>query len=187
MLGLGNIIILAPSDPIDTAQIFEAALQYNGPVYIRMDSDKFPLIHNDDYRFELGKADLLKEGSDLTLITMGSTAHEAYFAAKELQADSIDAQVLNIPSLRPLDKEAIAKSIQKTGRIITVEEHSLHGGLGSLVSEIIAQEYLRAKLIRLGIPQGQFSKAGPRKEIRAYYKIDKNGIIETAKRLMAAD
>lgn len=187
MLGLGNIVVLAPSDPIDTAQIFETALQYHGPVYIRMDSDKFPVIHNEDYRFELGKADLLREGSDLTIICMGSTAHEAYFAAQDLQADSIEAEVLNISSIRPLDKETVAKSIQKTGKVITVEEHSLHGGLASLVSEIIAQKNLQAKLIQLGVPQGQFSKAGPRKEIRAYYKIDKNGIMETAKSLMAED
>src|SRR4030042_7209706 len=132
MLGLGNIIILAPSDPIDTAQIFKAALEYNGPVYIRMDSDKFPVIHGDNYRFELGKADLLKSGSDLSIVAMGSTAYEAYFAANDLQANAIDAEVLNISSIRPLDKAAIAESIRKTKRVITVEEHSLHGGLGSI-------------------------------------------------------
>lgn len=187
MLGLGNIIILAPSDPIDTKQIFEYALQHNGPVYIRMDSNKFPNIHSEDYQFQVGKADVLKTGTDLTFITMGSTAHEAWFAAEQLQTDSIKPEVINIASIRPLDTETIAASIRKTGRIITVEEHSLHGGLGNLVSEIIAQENLQAKLVRLGIPQGQFSKAGPRNEVRAYYKIDKDGIVETAKNIMATD
>lgn len=186
MRGLGNIVILAPSDPVDTKQIFEYALRHNGPVYIRMDNDTFPVIHRDDYQFQPGKADILKTGSDLTIITMGSTAHEAYFAAEALQDDSIDAEIINIASVRPLESDAIAASIRKTGRVITVEEHSLHGGLGSLVSEIMARQNLQAKLVRLGIPEGGFSKAGPRHEIRAYYKIDQKGIIETAKRLMAA-
>ena len=185
MLGLGNITILAPSDPIDTTQIFKYALQHQGPVYIRMDSAKFPIIHTDDYRFQPGKADLLKTGSDLSIITMGSTAHEAFTAAQGLQSDSIDAEVINIASVRPLEREAITATIRKTGRVITVEEHSLHGGVGSLVAEIMAQEKLPAKLIKLGIPQGGFAKAGPRNEIRAYYKIDKDGILETANRIMA--
>ena len=185
MLGLGNIIILAPSDPIDTKQIFDYALQYNGPVYIRMDNDKFPVIHADNYRFQPGQADILKTGSDLTIITMGSTAHHGYFAVEALRANSINCELINLASIRPLDKDSIARSIQKTGRVITVEEHSLHGGLGSIVSEIIAEQALQSQFVKLGIPQGRFSKAGPRYEIQAYYKIDKNGIIETAKAMMS--
>ena len=184
MLGLGNILILVPSDPIDAKQIFEYALQYDGPVYVRMDNDKFPLIHKEGYQFQPGRADILTEGSDLTIVTMGSTAHEAYFAAEELKKDSIDTEVVNISSIRPLDQESIANSIDKTQRVITVEEHSLHGGLGSIVSGIIAEQKLQASMVQLGIPNGQFSKAGPRSEIRAYYKIDKDGIIETAKQLI---
>lgn len=187
MLGLGNIIILAPSDPIDTKSIFEFALGYEGPVYIRMDSDKFPVIHKEDYRFEPGKADVLRKGADISIFAMGSTAHEAFFAAEELRAESIDAEVINTPSIRPIDKNAIIESICKTGKVITAEEHSLHGGLGTIVSEIMAEEGLPAQIVRLGIPQGQFSKAGPRNKIREYYKIDKNGIIETAKMLLAHD
>ena len=85
-----------------------------------------------------------------------------------------------------MDSKAIIDSIKKTKKVITVEEHSLHGGLGSLISEIIAEESLGAKLIRLGITQGQFSKAGPRGEIRAFYKIDKNGIIENARKILSS-
>ena len=187
MQGLGNIFIFAPSDPVDTAKIFEFALAYNGPVYIRMDSEKFPVLHNEDYRFEPGKADLLKAGSDVSILAMGSTVHEAYFAAEALQADSIHAEVMNVSSIRPLDREAIAASVRKTGRVVTVEEHSLHGGLGSLTAEILAEENLKAKFVRLGIPQGRFAKAGPRKEIRAYYKIDRDGIVETVKKLLTRE
>ncbi|MBN1763745.1 MAG: hypothetical protein JW860_00675 [Sedimentisphaerales bacterium] len=184
MLGLGNIVILAPSDAIDTAAIFDFALEYEGPVYIRMDSDKLPVIHNEDYRFELGRANLLRTGTDISIMAMGSTAHEAYFAGQELEADSVQAEVINISSIRPVDKEAIAESIRKTRRVITVEEHSLHGGLGSIIAEIIVEENLQAQLIRLGIPQGQFSKAGPRDKIRAHYQIDKNGIVTAAQKLL---
>lgn len=184
LLGLGNILIFAPSDPIDTAKIFEFALNYVGPVYIRMDSDKFPVLHKDDYRFEPGKADLLRAGKDISILAMGSTVYEACLAAQALQTDSMDAEVISVSSIRPLDREAIAASIRKTGKVITVEEHSLHGGLGSLISEIMAEENIRADFVRLGISQGQFAKAGPRKEIRAYYKIDKDGIVETAKKLV---
>jgi transketolase len=106
MLGLGNILILAPSDPVDAAKIFEFALQYEGPVYIRMDSDKFPVLHDNDYHFEPGKTDLLRAGKDISILAMGSTVYEAYFAAEALQANSIDAEVINVSSIRPLDRFA---------------------------------------------------------------------------------
>jgi len=184
MRGLGNIIILAPCDPIEAERIFEFALKHVGPVYIRMDNAKFPVLHVEDYKFELGKPDILISGDDVSIFAMGSVVHEAYDAAKELKADSINAEVINVSSIRPLDKKAIVDSIKKTKKIITVEEHSLHGGLGSLISEIIAEESLSVRVIRLGITQGQFSKAGPRGQIRAFYKIDKNGIIENARKIL---
>jgi len=181
--GLGNIIIVAPSDPIDTAMIFEFALDYEGPVYIRMDNAKFPEIHNEDYQFELGKADILKTGKDLTIIAVGSTVYEAYFAGRDLKTDSIDAEIINVSSIKPFDRQAVSKSVKKTKKVITVEEHSLHGGIGSIVAEIIAEEGIKTEFKRLGIPAGEFSKAGPRNQIRAYYKIDRAGIVETARGL----
>jgi transketolase len=185
MRGLGNIIILAPADPVETRRIFEFALDYTGPVYIRMDNAKLPTLHDEDYRFELGNANILREGTDVSIFALGSVVHEAYDAGRALQNQSIDAEVVNVSSIRPLDKTLIVESIRKTKKVITVEEHSLSGGLGSLVCEIIAGEQLDAQIVRLGITEGQFSKAGPRTEIRAYYKIDKNGIVETAKRMLA--
>ncbi|OHB56206.1 MAG: transketolase [Planctomycetes bacterium RBG_13_44_8b] len=184
MRGLGNIIILAPSDPIETERIFDFALRYVGPVYIRMDNAKFPLLHSKDYQFELGKVDVLTCGDDISIFATGSVVHEAYAAAQTLKADSINAEVINVSSIRPVDKKAIFDSIRKTKKVITVEEHSLHGGLGNLVCEIIAEEGLDARIVRLGITQGHFAKAGPREQIRAFYKIDKNGILETARKLL---
>ena len=184
MRGFGNILLLAPSDPIETKKIFKYAIEYNGPVYIRMDSEKFPILHKEDYQFEPGKVDVLKTGSDVTIAAVGSTVYEAVAAAEKLQALSIDAEVLNISSIRPLDRQGIISSLRKTKNLITVEEHSLHGGLGSICSEIIADEGLGVKCVRLGIPEGQFSKAGPRNELRGYYNIDTPGIVETAKRVL---
>lgn len=185
MRGFGNIQIFAPSDPIETAQVFNYAIEHIGPVYIRMDSDKFPVLHDDRYHFAPGKADVLKTGTDLTIFAMGSTVFEAFYAAEELATAGISAEVVSVSSIRPLDRQQIIDSASKTKNVITVEEHSVHGGIGSIVSEIIAEEGLGVKVTRLGISEGQFAKAGPRKEIRAYYRIDLKGIVETAKRLLA--
>ena len=120
----------------------------------------------------------------LTIVTIGSVVYEAVAAAQELQTAAIDAEVLNISSIRPIDRDGIIASLRKTQHVITVEEHSLHGGIGSLVAEIIAEERLDVQCQRLGIPEGQFSKAGPRDEIRAHYRIDAQGIVKTAKHLL---
>jgi transketolase len=184
MRGLGNIQIFAPSDPLDTRQIFEYALNYTGPVYIRMDSDAFPALHRDDYQFQPGQVDVLRTGDDVTIAAVGSVTCEAVAAADELAAAGIHADVLNISSIRPLDKAGIVASLHKTGKVVTVEEHSQHGGIGSLVAEIIADERLDVACVRLGITEGQFAKAGPRADIRAYYGIDKHGILEAAKQII---
>lgn len=188
MRGFGNIQIYAPSDPIEVVQIFNFAVDHTGPVYIRMDSDKFPNLHDSTYRFEAGEVDTLsessEEGSDISIIAVGSTVNEAFLASQMLEKTHINAEVLNISSIRPLNKEQIISSIVKTKNVVTVEEHSINGGIGSLVAEIIAEHDISAKLIRLGIPDGNFAKAGPRSEIRAYHKIDMDGIINAAKNLL---
>lgn len=184
MRGFGNVQIFAPSDPVDTKQIFEYALNYVGPVYIRLDSANFPILHSDDYKFKPGKADVLKEGDDISIIALGSVVHEAYDAAEKLSQDSVNVEVINISSIRPLDHDAIVKSIRKTKNVVTVEEHSINGGLGSIVAEIIAEENLNCSFKRLGISDGTFSKAGPRNEIRGYYNIEANGIYKTVNKIL---
>ena len=185
MQGLGNIVILAPSDPIETEQILRFALKHRGPVYVRMDSGKFPSLHTPEYEFELGAVDVLRTGNDVTLAALGSVVYEAFYAAKELERKGISAEVLNVSSIRPIDSQGIVESIGKTKRVITVEEHSLHGGLSTLILEIIAEQGMVVELLRLGITKGEFSKAGPRDEIRAYYRIDQKGIVSAAQELLA--
>jgi transketolase len=184
MRGLGNILILAPSDPPEAAQIFRFALEHVGPVYIRMDSARFPTLHGSDYRFRPGAVDILRAGGALSVAAVGSVVHEAAAAAAELAGGGVEVQLLNLPSLRPIDREALARALDRTPAVISVEEHSRHGGLGSLVAETIAEAGLRTKLLRLGFPEGEFAKAGPRAEIRAHYGIDRAGIVKAAQALL---
>jgi transketolase len=174
--GLGNIQIFAPSDPDETREIIKYALEYKGPVYIRMDSITFPSLHPNGCEFKPGKPEVLKQGKDVTICTLGTMAHEALKA-------NIDAEVINCSSIRPLDKSLIIASIKKTKKVITVEEHSINGGLGSVIAEIIAEAGISAKLVRLGVPAGEFAKAGPRAKLWEYYGMDAAGIVNHAKKI----
>jgi transketolase len=179
MRGFGNIRIFAPADAVEAAQVFMYALTNEGPMYIRMDNAQFPVIHDSSYVFTPGKADVVMEGSDITVCAMGSVTGEAWEAARELVVRGISVELLNIASLRPFPREEVIRSLQKTGKVITVEEHSVCGGLGSFVAEAIAEEGIACRLRRLGIEEGHFAKCGPRPDVRAYHHIDKKGIIET--------
>jgi len=174
--GMGNILILAPADAVQCDEIFRFALAHVGPVYIRMDNLKFPALHAPDYRFAPGALDILREGGDVTVFAVGSVAYEAAAAAEALAAEGIWVHLANVPSIRPLDREAVAAAAARTARVVTVEEHSLHGGLGSLVSEIVAERGMGMPVRRLGIPEGSFAKTGPRGELRGFYGIDAAGI-----------
>jgi transketolase len=145
-----------------------------------MDNVTFPFLHEPGYHFQPGKVDILREGEDLAIFSMGSVTGEAHAAGEELGRRGIQAEIVNVPSIRPNDPDGICRSALKTGRVLTVEEHSVHGGLGSLVSEVLAERGAGVRVGRLGIPEGEFSKAGPRSAIRAYYGIDKDGIVRRA-------
>jgi len=174
--GMGNILILAPADPVECDEIFRFAIAHVGPVYIRMDNMKFPALHAPSYRFVPGAVDVLREGGDATVFAVGSVVFEAAAAAEVLAADGISVYLVNVPSIRPLDRDAVAAAAARTGRVVTVEEHSLHGGIGSLVCEIAAERGMGIRVSRLGIPEGSFAKAGPRAELRRFYGIDAAGI-----------
>ena len=183
MRGFGNIQIFAPSDGIEAKQIFAYALNYVGPVYIRMDSAKLPIIHNENYVFHPGQPDVLYHGDDITVFAIGSTVHEAVAARKMLEKDGISAEIISLPSIRPLERKIIVVSLTKTGLAITVEEHSQHGGIGSLISEIIAEEGLDCRIKRLGFPEGHFAVSGPRNEMREHIGINAASVARTAKEM----
>ena len=183
MRGFGNIQIFAPSDGFEAKQIFAYALNYVGPVYIRMDSAKLPNIHDEKYVFHPGQPDVLYHGDDITIFASGSTAHEVVAARKLLEKDGISPEIMSLPSIRPLERKTIVESLTKTGLAMTVEEHSQHGGIGSLISEIIAEEGLDCRIKRLGFPEGHFAVSGPRNEMREHIGINAASVARTAKEM----
>lgn len=183
-LSLGNIQIFAPCDPEETKQITRYAAEYNGPVYIRLDSFKAENIHKVDYAFEPGNSVVIKEGTDITFITMGTIVHTALEAVSILEKKGISVEVLNIPSIRPLKNNGIIKSINKTKKVLTMEEHSLHGGIGSIIGDIILEENLNCTLKRLGVTTGSFAPASPREDIKEDYNLHTNGIVAKALELL---
>jgi len=133
--------VIVPADVTEAAQAVETAVRNHGPFYIRCTRAKVPVIHDDAYRFQLGKADLLRRGKDVTIIALGVMVKPALDAAASLQQDGIDCRVLNMATLRPLDEEAIAAAARETGAIVTAEEHLVHCGLGSMLSQVVTATY----------------------------------------------
>ena len=183
MRGFGNIEIFAPSDAIEAAQIFDHAFAHTGPVYIRMDSSPLPHLHDASYTFQPGMPDVMREGKDCLLVALGSVVHEAAEAARTLEEQGLSVGLVNLPSIRPLDVQAYAAILNSYRHVITIEEHSIHGALGSLTAELIAERGLGLKLTRLGIPEGEFSKSGPRADLRRHYGFDAAGIAETVRKI----
>jgi transketolase len=183
MRSMGNILIFAPCDAVEAFGAVTAALSHVGPVYVRLDNAKLPVFHAPDYRFSPGAVDLLAPGADVMIFAMGSVVQEAMNAREMLSQEGVSAGVANVSSLRPVDRNEIVRLARSSGAVITVEEHSLCGGLGSLVSETLAECGAGVKIVRLGFPEGEFAKCGPRSEIRKHYGIDSDGIRRSALRM----
>lgn len=167
---LPNLVILSPASPIEVQKATRAAYEYTGPVYLRLGTNKEPEIYTEDYTFEIGKGIELRKGKDITLIGTGSTLKDVLEIAEKLNASGIDARVINIHTIKPIDKEIIIKAIEETGNIFTVEDHNIIGGLGSAVSEVIAEHGEKCVFRRFGL--NNFSKGyGTYAEVK-----DMNGI-----------
>lgn len=188
MRAMANCKVIIPADGVETANAVKVAYETPGPVYIRINRGFDHRFYDKlDYGFELGKAVELVEGTDLTIIACGSCVYQAVEAAKILSAnDGIKARVLNMHTIKPIDKDAINKAIHDTRRIITVEDHNVYGGLGSAVAEVLAESGKACAFKRLGIPD-VFSIIGLHEDLMAEYKIDTNGILENVRELMGRD
>jgi len=138
---LPGFTVIVPADAIETAQVIRAVAAYNGPCYVRLCRPKLPLVYDNNYRFEIGKAVTMKSGTDATIIAIGVMVAPALEAANLLAQEGIDCRVLNMPTLKPTDEAAIVKAARETGAIVTAEEHQEHGGLGSIVARITARHY----------------------------------------------
>lgn len=148
---LPNLTILCPASPMEVKKATRAAYEYEGPVYLRLGTNKEPEIYNGDYSFEIGKGVAVREGNDITLIGTGSILKDTLDAAERLKAEGICTRVINIHTIKPLDREIIVKAIEETGKIVTVEDHNVIGGIGSAVAEIIAESGKGIKFRRLGL------------------------------------
>ena len=183
MRGFGNVQIFAPADAVECRQIVDYALRYHGPVYIRLDGKALPDVHGADYQFKPGQVDILRQGADVSIVALGSVVHEAVDAAALLAEQGIHAQVINLSSIRPLQRDVLLSALSGTRAVISVEEHNVNGGVGSLVAEVLAEAGLGIPLIRLGIGDGEYAAAGAREPTRALHNIDAAGIVAAATRL----
>lgn len=183
MRGFGNVQIFAPADAVECRQIIDYALRYHGPVYIRLDGKALPDVHGADYQFAPGQVDILRQGADVSIVALGSVVHEAVEAAALLAEQGIQAQVINLSSIRPLQRDVLLSALSGTRAVISVEEHNINGGVGSLVAEVLAEAGVGIALVRLGIGDGEYAAAGAREPTRALHNIDAAGIVAAATRL----
>lgn len=184
MRGFGNIQIFAPSSPRECRQVIDYALGYKGPVYIRMDGKALPELHDESYRFVPGAIVTLREGDSLALVATGSTVHEIVDAAALLADSGIQATVVSVPSIRPCDTQALLAAVKGCKAVITVEEHNINGGLGSLVAEVLAEAGTGAVLKRLGIPDGEYAAAADRGWMRQHHGFDAESIAAQAREML---
>ncbi len=183
MRTIPGMTILNPADDVEAKAAVYAAYQHTGPVYLRFGRLAVPVINdNKDYKFELGKGIVLREGTDLTIIATGLEVSESLAAAEKLAADGISAKVINIHTIKPLDEDLIIKAAKETGKVVTVEEHSVIGGLGSAVCDCLSEK-LPTKVLKIGM-NDVFGESGPAKELLAKYGLDAEGIYKKIKEFM---
>ena len=180
MRTIPGMVVINPSDDVEAKAAVKAAYDHVGPVYLRFGRLAVPVINDtEDYQFELGKAITLREGTDVTIIATGLPVSESLAAAEKLAADGISAEVINICTIKPLDEEAVLKAAKKTGKIVTVEEHSVIGGLGSAVCDVVARE-ASAKVLKIGV-NDVFGESGPAVQLIKKYGLDADSIYEKVK------
>ncbi|MCR4651689.1 MAG: transketolase family protein [Lachnospiraceae bacterium] len=183
MRNIPGMVVVNPSDAIEAKAAVLALAEYEGPAYIRFGRANVPVINDrEDYRFELFKAQVLKEGKDVTILATGILVSAALEAAEKLKADGIDAEVINVATIKPLDEETILKSVKKTGKVVTAEEHSIIGGLGGAVCELLSEKY-PVPVKRLGV-NDVFGESGSAAELIVKFEMDGNGVYKNIKGFM---
>ena len=184
MRTIPGMTVIVPSDDIEAKAAVKAAIEMEGPCYLRFGRLAVPVINeNDDYKFEIGKGIVLREGKDVTLIASGLEVAETLAAAEKLATDGIDAKVINIHTIKPLDEELVIASAKETGKVVTIEEHSIIGGLGSAVCDTLCANY-PVPVLKIGV-EDTFGESGPAKELIKKYELDSEGIYKKVKAFMA--
>ena len=180
MRTIPGMTIINPSDDVEAKAAVKAAYEMDGPVYLRFGRLAVPVINDgEDYKFEIGKGVTLKDGSDVAIIATGLCVNSALEAAKLLEADGINARVINIHTIKPIDEELIIKAAKETGKVVTVEEHSIIGGLGGAVCEVLS-ENAPVPVKRIGM-NDVFGESGPAVKLLEKYGLDGKGVYESVK------
>ena len=175
--------MLCPADDVEAKAAVKAAAEYEGPVYLRFGRAACPVINDrPDYKFEIGKGNVVREGSDVTIVATGICVGNALEAAEMLAADGISAEVINICTIKPLDEELVVKSAKKTGKVVTAEEHSVIGGLGSAVCDALCKSY-PVPVKKIGM-QDTFGESGSAAALVEKYQLDGKGIYAQVKEFM---
>lgn len=183
MRSLPNMVVLCPADAIEAKKCIYKAVEYKGPVYIRLGRSKVPVIFDDNYEFEIGKGVQIKEGNDITIIATGVMVAKALEAAEQLEKEGIYPRVINISTIKPIDKDIIIKAAKETKGIVTVEEHSIIGGLGSAVAEVLVENH-PAHMDRIGT-MDTFGESGDGEELLQKYGLNVENIVNKAKKLLS--
>lgn len=183
MRAVPNMTVIVPADGVETRQAVLAAAAYDGPVYIRLGRPKVPVLFGEDYEFEIGKGVVLRDGSDVTLVATGIMVSKAVEAAETLAAEGINAAVVNISTIKPLEDALLIAMAQKTGAVVTCEEHNIYGGLGSAVAEVLV-ENCPVPMTRVGV-EDSFGESGLPDQLLEKYRLTVDNIVKKAKAVMA--
>lgn len=181
MRGLPGMTVIVPADCNECEQAVEFAANHDGPVYIRLSRNNLPNIYSDDYKFNPNKAVILKEGEDVTIVSNGDMLAEVLKAVELLSEIGINAELLSLPVVKPLDSGTIIESAKKTGLVVTVENHSINGGIGSAICEVLS-ENLPVKVLRIGM-NDEFGQSGTPQDLLKYYKLDAESIVNRIKEI----
>ncbi|VIF87183.1 transketolase [Clostridioides difficile] len=184
MRAIPNMTVLVPADGVETEKIIFEIAKYNGPVYVRLGRSSVPVLFDEDYKFEIGKGTVLREGKDVSIIACGIMVNEALLAQEKLQEEGISARVINMSSIKPIDKDLILESAKETNVIVTVEEHSIIGGLGSAVSEVVG-ESCPIIVKKVGI-KDTFGESGTPNELLKKYELTCDDIVKIVKEAIIA-
>jgi transketolase len=185
MRAIAGLVVINPADPLETSQAVRAAAAHDGPVYLRINRSPVPQVHTDDYRFEIGRASVLREGSDVAIVAIGTMVSRALEAASLLEGDGVSAVVVNMATVRPIDQEVLIEAAERTGAVVTVEEHSIYGGLGGAVAEVLAAKKPTRMRI-LGVP-GVFAPTGSHSWLLEHFGLTPEGIRDASLELLAAE
>ena len=176
MRSIPGMVVICPADDVEAKQAVKAAYEYEGPVYLRFGRLAVPVFHDDSYKFEIGKGEVIKEGKDVTIVANGLMVAEAIEAGKTLAEQGIDAEIINIATIKPLDEELIVASAKKTGKVVTVEEHNIIGGLGEAVCACLSEK-CPTPVKRIGV-NDVFGHSGPAKDLLKQFGLSAENIVK---------